>query len=115
MHCVAVLGIAVALAGKSYGQGQANAGSPKPDDQTAQRALVGNWRGVSATMATADGNRKTVSGQGDLMVVVIYEKKVTLRAGGKVLLEASYTLDPKQDPAATTFASMIWRPRKSAP
>jgi uncharacterized protein (TIGR03067 family) len=104
-HLATVLTIVLVLAGKSFGQGQANPDKPKSDDKTAQQTLVGGWSAESVSMAAANGKRKNLPNQGNLLVVMIREKTFTLRAGDKVQMEASYTLDPKQVPATIDMKS----------
>ncbi len=106
-----MLTIILVLAGKCFGQGQANPDNAKPDDKTARLPLVGNWRTMSAAMATTDGKRMTVFNQGTafglgtLGVLVIFEKRLTMRVGGDLQIEASYTADPKQEPATIDLKS----------
>ncbi len=105
LRLAAVLTIALVLAGKCFGQSEANSDNAKPDDKTARLPLVGNWRAMSASMATANGRRSTVADQGNLLVLVVYEKRLTMRPGRDVQIEASYTVDPKQDPATIDLKS----------
>jgi uncharacterized protein (TIGR03067 family) len=101
---LALVAVAV-LSGRSLGQNQPAAGTPKADAAKPEPTVVGGWRAESMSLALDDGKRKTYSSTEGPITVVISEKTFTLRVGTKVFADMSYTLDPKQTPATIDLKS----------
>ena len=95
---IVVMTAILVLAGTTAAQNQTSSEGRKPETKSAEPTIVGGWRAQSVSMALENGKRKTFApGEGPVNVIVS-EKMFTMRVGGKVVTDMSYTLDPKQDP-----------------
>ena len=104
-HFVALLIAIFALSGTAGGQVLTTADQPKPDGRTAETTILGGWRAESVSMTLDGGRRKSFSAAEGPISLIVTDKNFTLRAGAKVLVDMTYTADPKQDPCQVDLTS----------
>ena len=107
IHWVVGCTFAVLLvaASEQFGRRAASADVPAAEQARAEPNIVGVWQAAEVTMATPEGNRKTLSGADSHFNVTISEKNFTMRVRDKLLTDMSYVLDAKQKRCAIDLKS----------
>ena len=76
-----------------------------PNGQPTRQAVISGWQVESLSLAGAGGRRKTISGSSGAISLILAKNTFVLRARDKVLLDATYILDPTNLPCTIKVTS----------